>query len=50
MSKTLQDNLISPRMATEDRTHEVPTIVELSEEDSDLVSGGPEVVNDPPNH
>lgn len=49
MSKTFQDNLISPYMATEDRTREAPTIVELSDEDTDLVGGGPEVENNPSN-
>lgn len=50
MTKTKHEMLASPDMVTETANGVVSTIVELSDEDTDLVAGGPEVQNDPPNH
>ena len=35
-------------VSTEDAAEHLSTIIELSDEDTDLIAGGPQVENDPP--
>lgn len=49
MTKTAQQKLF-PFNKAENPADEIPAVVELSDEETDLVAGGPEVQNDPPDH
>ena len=50
MIKTVQDKLFPFHTANKDFNEDITAIIELSDEETDHVAGGPEVQNDPNDH